>query len=373
MPEWTEAFATLTSKTHTEQAQWFLNGFWEDGAKDYAEDVWKMVHNFIELDTGEPVRYGKRMVEIKESSDIDELSSHRFLEMMGETLTVLALRKRLKALDIDNNKRMAISEYLLNRYEKTPAELVKSPQGDVDPAELKAATDAFDAANEALDNAIAEAEAAALALANAKEAAHAAAKALEESKAAAEKSALQLAASQEAEAKVVQAEKELQAAIDEIEALEKAKADKVAKCQAIIDDPNTGVVKKGRAVQERDAVLGEDPLPLRKAKITQKAALKRVNKARKQAEQETARSVEAKQAADDAAAASAAAKQAADEAQAAAEAAKIAADEAEAAGKKALEEAQQALEDLKAKGGGSPQGKLWWLSRILEEKKKFMK
>lgn len=133
--------------------------------------------------------------------------------------------------------------------------------------------------------------------------------------------------------------------------------------QAIIDDPDAGVVKKGRAVSEKEQILCEDPLPLRKAKITQSAALKKVTKAREKAEEETAK-------ADAAAQDAAEAKEAADQAEKDSEAAKATADEAKAASESALQEAQKQLDGLKAKGG-SPRGKLWWMERVLQEKKKF--
>lgn len=97
-----------------------------------------------------------------------------------------------------------------------------------------------------------------------------------------------LVEAEQAEDVVKAAEAELQAAVEEIEGLEKAKTDKIAKCQAIIDDASVGNVKKTRAVQEKEQTLYEDPLPLRKAKITQGAALKKVTKARKLAEEKTA-------------------------------------------------------------------------------------
>merc|ERR1719416_129732 len=109
-------------------------------------------------------------------------------------MTVLALRKRLKALDIDNNKRMSISEYLLDKYQKTPQALVAAPQGNVDPAELKAAEDAFAAANAALDKAVADEESAKPALVEAKAAAADAAAKLEAASAAAASAADALAA-----------------------------------------------------------------------------------------------------------------------------------------------------------------------------------
>ena len=74
--------------------------------------------------------------------------------------------------------------------------------------------------------------------------------------------------------------------------------------------------------------MAEDPLPLKKAKITQNAALKKVTKARKIAEEET----------DAAATAAAEAKVAAE--QAAAEVAKGKADEAKVAAEAAFADAQ---------------------------------
>lgn len=357
MADWKAKFGEITALTHTEQAIWWLNGFWEEGAKDYAEDIWKMTHQFIECQIDGPILYGNKKQEIKEDSDLDEFKSHRILEIMGEVLTVVALRKKLCALDLDNNKRMAISEYLLDKYSKTPQELVKAPQGDVDPAELAACSAACDAASAALDQASADNEAASAALT----ASTAAAKHAAEEKTTADAA---LAKAEAAEAAVKAAEAELQAALDEIAALELAKQTLIDKCQAIIDDPATGAVKKGRAVQEKEQALCEDPLPLRKAKITQGAALKKVEKARKVCEAETAASAAA-------AASAAKAKEEADAAEAEAVKTKATAEAAEAAAEKALAEAQKALDDLKSKGGGSPQGKLWWMERLLTEKKKY--
>jgi hypothetical protein len=354
---WVEKFAALTALTHSEQAQWWLNGFWEEGAKDYAEDMWRITHSFIELQIDGPVLYGSKKQQFEEGCDLDEHKSHRILEKLGETMTVVALRKRLKELDIDNNKKMAISEYLIDKYQKTPQQLVSSPQGQVDPEALAAAQEACDNASAAMDDAA--------------EAADQASKTLEASiKAAAEASTAKdaaeaaLADAQTAEQAVKKAEAELQATVDEIAGLEKTKADKIAKFQAIIDDASASGVKKGKATQEKAALEGEDELPLRKAKITQNAALKRVQKVRKAAEEKTALADEAAQAATNA-------KTAADKASAEADQAKTTADEAAKLAETAMSDAQEALDKLKSAGTGAPQGKLWWMERIMKEKKKF--
>lgn len=113
--------------------------------------LWDIAHLFIEVGAGGVKKlYGKRQVEIKEGCDLDELQSHMVLEKLGETLTVRALRKRMEELDVDNNKRMSISEYLIAKFRKTPKELVNSPQGDGDEAELRKAQAMLDAAQEAL-------------------------------------------------------------------------------------------------------------------------------------------------------------------------------------------------------------------------------
>jgi len=150
MAAWKPKFAELVQKTHTQQAVWWLNGFWADGASEYAETLWNQVLLMIEAETGHKKLYGKRAQEVKEGCDLDELKAHVFLEKMGETLTVRELRKRLADLDIDNNKRMALSEYLLAKYKKTPQQLVAAPQGDADQARLDAAQEQLNRAQDQL-------------------------------------------------------------------------------------------------------------------------------------------------------------------------------------------------------------------------------
>lgn len=85
---WVLVCARRTAKNHKEQAIWWLNGFWADGASDYAETIWELTHLAIEMETGVKLLYGKRKVEADYGCDLDEMQSHVFLEKMGETLTV---------------------------------------------------------------------------------------------------------------------------------------------------------------------------------------------------------------------------------------------------------------------------------------------
>jgi len=355
---WAKKFAEVTAKPHFEQAVWWLNGFWEDGAEAEAEKVWEITHLIVEVETGRKVLYGKRRVEVESKGDLDEMQAHVFLEKMGETLTVRALRKRLSDMDIDNNKRMSLSEYLLARYNKTPAALANSDQGSgVNPAELAEAQARFDRLNEQFAE-----------LVVAKERADAAATQAAKDKKISE-TALALANQKAAAAKAAaeelkKLEAELQVAVDAVKAEEKKIADKLAELEAIANDEGAGAVKKNKAKNEIAQIKGEDPLPLRKAKITQEAALKRAERARQPA-------TDARNAADaEAAAAADAAARAARSLQEAEEAkADLARRVVET--QRAVAEAEAVLQELKSRKG-TPHGKIWWMERTLRENQKFM-
>lgn len=412
--DWKDKFAELCSKSHTDQAKWFLNGFWEDFQEEGAQKIWDITHKFMEIQLGFPVLYGGKMRAFEEGCDLDELQSHRVLEEFGNTMTVIELRRRLKNLDIDNNKRMALTEYLLDLYRKSPKDVVNAPQGNVDPVELKAAENAFQTASEKLEQSQADARVAQEVLEEAKnKAASASADLLVSTRCAAEaasalkvsqeaqkqsaealelatkaatkakedkstadeaaqvsavslekstKSALSAAQAKEesdekarhathcldqvsaAEAKVRQAEKELQSAVDSLEAEEKAHADKIEKLQAIVDSPTASTVKKGGAKNEMEQLKCQDSLPLQRSKITQKAALKKVEKQRKLAAECTQEAKQVKAVADEAFMAASAAKEQADENAEQAKLAKSAADETANAALRSLKEAENAQE-----------------------------
>ena len=45
-----EKFRKITAMTYKEQAVFYLNAFWKDGAEAEAESVWKTMHDFIAVD-----------------------------------------------------------------------------------------------------------------------------------------------------------------------------------------------------------------------------------------------------------------------------------------------------------------------------------
>merc|ERR1712233_160071 len=69
----------------------------------------------------------------------DEFESHRFLEKYGQPLTVVAMRKELKAIGLDTDNCMSLLEYAVYHYKLSVDTLMSRPQGvneDLEKAEL---------------------------------------------------------------------------------------------------------------------------------------------------------------------------------------------------------------------------------------------
>merc|ERR1711994_797452 len=99
------------------------------------------------------------------------------------------------------------------------------------------------------------------------------------------------AAREQAEA----AKKEVEEAVQAVEAQEAARNKKIEKLQKKIAnaDGRLSQMKVNTAKNELAQVEGEDPLPLRKAKLTQKAALKKQSKMLKMVKKEEKKSTKA--------------------------------------------------------------------------------
>jgi len=283
---------------------------------------------------------GKASGEWQEGSLLDEFWSHKFLESLGKTMTIVDFRNEFKKIDQNFDKQMGMLEFLVWQYKLSVEELMKRPQGGASP-ELERAQQmlrevevAFKKAQDALDLAAKTEEQAkkdkAVAIASAEEASRTA----------------KLAAAAAAEQ---------QAAVDALKAQELEYSNKA---KALTAASEAGGVSGMRAKNELAQHLGEDPLPLRKAKLTAEAAAKKTDKANAIAQ---------------------AAKDAADKdqkkAEAAADQAEKDREEAEDAvrkGQESMVAAEKYLEEQKAKGTGKTEGTFWWLDRELAEKKKYM-
>jgi len=270
-----EKFRSFTSLHYIEQAKAFMNAYWHD-VENETELIWDWTHQFITLDHEQG----------KEGCDLDEFNAHRFLEKLGETKTVRDLRDELREIDMDFNKRMALVEYLLYRYKFTISDFVKRPQGG-NSDELRQAQQNLEVAQAAMQEATAAAE------------------------------------------RAVQAENELRTALNELHAQEEEYNNKKMALEKKSEDTNLGVVQRNKAKNELAQHLSEDPLPLRRAKLTTQAATKKAEKAR------------------------------------------IAAEETAAIAEARLDEAQRYLDDIRSRTGGG-EGTLWWIDRELKEARKFL-
>lgn len=101
----------LESRSYKDQAIWFLNAFWEAFASNEAEKVWTYVHSCADLD----------LQRHADGNALDEVSAHRFLELNKETLTVLAMREKLRKTGAvgptERPKNVPLTHYLLFKYD----------------------------------------------------------------------------------------------------------------------------------------------------------------------------------------------------------------------------------------------------------------
>jgi hypothetical protein len=392
----------ICSLSYKAQAVWFLNSFWNKHESE-AEKFWAYVEKAASLDTE---RRG-------EGSALDELNAHRLLEIFDETLTVREMRTQLRSVgaidEKEHPKLVPLAHLLLARYKADWHWFVNAPQGSED--EINAAQAKLDACKAAFEESEARAHDARQALAAA-QSAEASAKAREAEAVAAaneaktreeaavaaaneakarEAEALarqEEALAREAEAKAAEApfkaaQEEVEAALAEVHRQESEYQGKIADAKQRSEEG--GAVSKGKAAAELAQLQAEDPLPLRKAKITLEAANKRAEKARApflEATQiaEAARAV-ATQAANEASSARAAAersagqatqaRQQAEQARQRSEQATHQAEQALAAAEASLQEAEAFLEHVKETASGG-KGALWWIDRELHEQRKFL-
>jgi len=327
-----EKLDNLCKLNYKDQAIWFLNAFWHKFGEAEADNIWKYKHKHDELDDKH-----------KEGCQLDELQAHRFLESQHETLTVSKLREKLQATGIDKNtkrKYIPLVHYLIIKYDADWHYLVTASQGD-NQKEVEEAQRMLEQVQRAFEEVQRSAQAA---------------KAREVESREAERAAVQKEAeAKEAQAAAKQAQIELEAALAELKAQEDAFN---AKTEELKRKSEAGsVVQMNKAKNELAQHLASDPLPLRRAKITQEAAVKKAERAYKTAEEATRKSVEAR----------AAAEEAVRKAEAAREEAEQAVEEA----RRKVEEAEAFVEEVKKKPGNAA-GAIWWIDNELREARKYL-
>jgi len=127
-----EKLKNLQEKTISEQAKFFLQAFVMEFAGTF-EVVLTMVDEFKVYAKG------------AEDGQLDEIQAHHYLEKRGETHTAIEFREKMRQIDLDFNKRISITEWLVFKYNKTLKGLfTPPPTGTVDPKFLRALNDAID-------------------------------------------------------------------------------------------------------------------------------------------------------------------------------------------------------------------------------------
>jgi len=281
-----EEFDKVCNSKYKEQAKFFLNAFWTE-CSSKAEEIWEQYYKILDLDKQQynALPEDKKSEAWSEGTSLDEFWSHKFLETIGKTLSVVQFRQEFKKIDANTDKKMGMIEFLLWEHKQTVKELLLRPQGSGDGAEIAKAQHLLDE----VSSAFADAER--------------------------KKNELSVA------------ENELKAETHKLKEQEdsyNAKTDELK-----VKSEGAGVAAM-RAKNELAQHLGEDPLPLRKAKLSTEAARKKAEKALHVAE--------------------------------------VALEEC---GKR-LAEAEAYLSEQMAKGGGPTLGTFWWMDRELQERKKYL-
>merc|ERR1712063_88876 len=284
----------LCGKTYKEQGIWFLNCFWQEFAEPEAELVWNYVAKNAELD----------LENHETGCGLDEMKAHVFLEKFDETLTVRDMRDKLRSTGAigqsDRPKLVPLTHYLLYKYNADWKKLVDETRQGSNKEEMEKAEQMLQEVTAAVKESESKASTARKALADAQSAENAAkqreSEAVEsenqakqresEAKNTAEQAKVKESQSQkdaeaakEREAEARAAQQELEAALKELEAQEKAFNDKKEDLKRKSEEG--GVVSRNKAANELAQLLSEDPLPLRRAKITQEAAVKKAERAAK--------------------------------------------------------------------------------------------
>ena len=263
-----DSFALITTTNEQTPHNTQLS-FPSDFMESDAEDCWRFVEQAVKIDNAGAA-----------GTALDEMEAHRFLEKADEAHTVLEMRSRLRKTGAigqsERPKTVPLSHYLLFKYDnksdKLFHDLVTRTQGD-NSKQIEEAQAKLDAVAAAFEEAAAAASAAAASLDTAQKTEAAAKTAETEAISSAEaatkreaeaKTSAETLAVKEEELKKSQAE--LEAALAEVKKQEDAYNAKTADLTKKSEEG--GVVSRNKAKNELAQHLAEDPLPLRKAKIT---------------------------------------------------------------------------------------------------------
>jgi len=275
------SFEQICALPFKEQAVWVLNGFW-DQLHSEAETIYSQIRAFTELDAmvGSPLLAPGST----RGSALDKMMAAKFLERAEQTLTARQRQAALREIDENSDGQMAAIEYLLYRYKSvvgSAAEIAAGQQGKANEIE---------ACGQIIDQTIAvlpDVKTKLAAQRQAKREVVAALGAIRSAKLEAETSTAKQAAAEEVLLAALHpleaAKRQLSEAVDElVDELERTETE-IARLGEIAcsADGSVGVVRRGMAANKLAGLKEKDSMPIRKAKVSQEAALRIVQRREK--------------------------------------------------------------------------------------------
>ena len=260
-----EIFQEVKKLKYRNQAIWFLNSteYGQDASE--CEEVWRIHKKCAQLDKME-----------EKGSHLDEFNAHRVLESCSKAYTVQEMRNLLVSIDSHycDYKRVSLAEILIFNYGVDWRKAVH--QRCLDWEAKKEAEEKLDKATKTLEESTKAAQRAAEDAKSAQSAEENAIIVQTEATKAAEESRV-------AEIALSEAKEKSKETLEELNLEEKKLNEKKEQLEKTSNDSTLGIVKRNKAKAELAGLLSKDPLPLRKAKINQGAAFKRLSKAAKKA------------------------------------------------------------------------------------------
>lgn len=111
-------FNEVNGLNYKDQCLYFINAFWDAGLGENDPDqIFDIYSIFVEVDN----------VSGADGSELDTVHAMKLFETMGSGLSMIQLKKKLKAVDANNNGKMSAVEFLLDRFGRSVEDLMARP------------------------------------------------------------------------------------------------------------------------------------------------------------------------------------------------------------------------------------------------------
>eukprot|EP00457_Paulinella_chromatophora_P010034 gb/GEZN01010120.1/.p1 GENE.gb/GEZN01010120.1/~~gb/GEZN01010120.1/.p1 ORF type:complete len:237 (+),score=76.77 gb/GEZN01010120.1/:158-868(+) len=111
-----------------EQAQFFLNAFWEEWGEENKETVWRWCAEMMEIDLEAWQGEGKKKEDYKARDSLSLQWAMKMLEKQGKALSPIQYKKEFKKIDVNFDGNMSLLEYALYESKRTLKQLMEAPQ-----------------------------------------------------------------------------------------------------------------------------------------------------------------------------------------------------------------------------------------------------